>query len=473
MCIVFFQAFSSPNADGSQSGPSDSVGADVGGIDQPRTETGDRHTPASASESVMTDEGIGISPAVHATLARQYTLILASNRDEYLARPTRRPCFWGTEDATKEKGWSSSPMGKELRKERLPGSGPAVKCARRTRPSSSVLADVWAGKDLTAGGTWMGLTRTGRFGVLTNVRTPKEDSVAAEIRTRAVNAVLPPESRTPGTVTPVKNRDGQKGMPSRSRGHLVMDYLTHPDGALSPLAYAASVAGTERKGPERGGTSLLRDYAGFNLLVGDIGGASGGGVEMAYVTNKESVHNKVQILATDRLYALSNSALDVPWEKLTRGKQLFVDCLEEMTEGGKMAGEKGGIEEDDDRLAFALMDRLLQDSQACGPATDTGYSTEFESKLARICIPGVLLRHETEGTEEGGSNFGVGASAPPRFGTTASIVILVRRDGRILCFEKGLEWDAARGSHTDVWSPLRKTEARLVRPRMDCEIECT
>ena len=81
----------------------------------------------------------------------QYSLILAANRDEFYDRPTARAAFW--EDA------------------------PAV----------------LAGRDLRAGGTWLGIDRTGRLAAVTNFRQGERE----------------PEAR-------------------RSRGHLVSGFLTGP-----------------------------------------------------------------------------------------------------------------------------------------------------------------------------------------------------------------------------------------------------
>jgi uncharacterized protein with NRDE domain len=69
-------------------------------------------------------------------IARQqhprYPLIIASNRDEFYARPTAPAAFW--DDA----------------------------------PS------ILAGRDLEANGTWMGVTRNGKIAAITNVRAPSE-----------------------------------------------------------------------------------------------------------------------------------------------------------------------------------------------------------------------------------------------------------------------------------------------------------
>lgn len=106
----------------------------------------------------------------------RYPLIVAANRDEFHARPTAPAAFW--DDAP----------------------------------------EVLAGRDLLAGGSWMGITRTGRFAALTNVRDrePKPDAP--------------------------------------SRGALVADFLRGDDSAAE---YARVIAA-------RGAV-----YSGFNLLLGD------------------------------------------------------------------------------------------------------------------------------------------------------------------------------------------------------------
>ena len=61
-----------------------------------------------------------------------YPLVVAANRDEFFNRPTASAAFW--KDAPQ----------------------------------------VLAGRDLEAGGTWMGVTREGRFAALTNFRDPAQ-----------------------------------------------------------------------------------------------------------------------------------------------------------------------------------------------------------------------------------------------------------------------------------------------------------
>ena len=69
-------------------------------------------------------------------------LVLAANRDEYHARPAA-PAAWGREGAFR---------------------------------------DILAGRDLVAGGTWLGVRRDGRFALVTNVRDGKAQDPAARSR---------------------------------------------------------------------------------------------------------------------------------------------------------------------------------------------------------------------------------------------------------------------------------------------------
>lgn len=146
-----------------------------------------------------------------------YELLIAANRDEFYDRPTAPLAFW-----------DDSPQ-------------------------------VLAGRDLKEGGTWMGITRAGRFAALTNYRDP-----------RSVRPNAP------------------------SRGHLVSDYLQGAEPARGYLDRLASRAAA---------------YNGFNLLLGDETG-------LYYYSNRAS---EVQALPPG-LYGLSNHLLDTPWPKLQRGR---------------------------------------------------------------------------------------------------------------------------------------------------------
>lgn len=144
-----------------------------------------------------------------------YPLIVAANRDEFLNRPAA-PAHWWTD-----------------------------------------AGDILAGRDLEAGGTWMGLSRHGRFAALTNYRDPSRHVAGAP-----------------------------------SRGALVRMALEHDVGAEATLQHLASDSAA---------------YAAFNLLVGD--GRSLGVLE--------STTGRVRMLEPG-IYGLSNHLLDTPWPKLKK-----------------------------------------------------------------------------------------------------------------------------------------------------------
>ena len=149
---------------------------------------------------------------------------------------------------------------------------PLVVAANRdefyARPSAE--ADRWpedprilGGRDLEAGGTWLGLREDGRFAAVTNVREP----------------------------------GAPKG--ARSRGHLAGDFLL---GGEDPGAYAASVDGAR--------------YSGFNLLVADPGA-------LWYASNRGGPARELG----PGVYGVSNHLLDTPWPKLVAAKAAFTAAL--------------------------------------------------------------------------------------------------------------------------------------------------
>ncbi len=187
-------------------------------------------------------------------------LIIAANRDEFHARPAA-PADW----------WADH-------------------------------RDILGGRDLQAGGTWLGVHRAGRYGVITNY------SGATESRTKG-----------------------------RSRGHLVADFL---QGSDTPVDYLRSIA--------------ANDYAGFNLLVGDR-------QHLAYLSNRGGGLRELPA----GIYGLSNATLDTPWEKVERSKQRLGMLLDEgranETHLLRLLGDrnKGPVSEArSERLPFALAHAL-------------------------------------------------------------------------------------------------------------------
>jgi len=145
-----------------------------------------------------------------------WPVFVAANRDEFHQRPTRAAAPWPD------------------------------------RP------DIVSGLDLQAGGTWMGVTQSARFALVTNYREP-------------------------GVV--------REPSPDRSRGALVADFLA---GTMTATEYLAALE------PAR--------YQGFNLIVSD-------GAVTAYRSNRDV--QGVRTLAPGR-YVLSNHLLDTPWPKTER-----------------------------------------------------------------------------------------------------------------------------------------------------------
>jgi uncharacterized protein with NRDE domain len=117
-----------------------------------------------------------------------------------------------------------------------------------------------AGRDLQAGGTWLGVTRSGRFAAVTNYREPLAPEVPLE----------------------------------RSRGELVRDYLA---GAAAPEAHARSVldAGSA--------------YRGFSLLLGTP-------QALLQVSNRRDAAGEV----SEGCHGLSNHLLDTEWPKVQSGR---------------------------------------------------------------------------------------------------------------------------------------------------------
>ncbi len=153
-------------------------------------------------------------------------LVVSANRDEFFARPTAAASFWPANPA------------------------------------------ILAGQDLEQGGTWLGVTRGGRFAAITNYRDPARTLPAP-----------------------------------RSRGELTLDYL---QGSSSPQHYLQEVA------------SRATDYAGFNLLVADRH-------SLWYYSNSGgSTAAEPQVLAPG-LYGLSNASLDTPWPKVELGKERLAE----------------------------------------------------------------------------------------------------------------------------------------------------
>lgn len=155
-----------------------------------------------------------------------YPLILLANRDEFWSRPAEKAHFW---------------------------------------PEAPY---VLAGRDKSAGGTWLGINRRGQLAAVTNYR------------------------------------DNPRRKAPRSRGELVSRFLLDHE---EPEKYLQGVS--DRQG----------EYSGYNLLVGSIHGL--------YYHSNRLPHSRPLAPLAPGIYGLSNHLLDTPWFKVEKGKKRLGELL--------------------------------------------------------------------------------------------------------------------------------------------------
>jgi uncharacterized protein with NRDE domain len=133
---------------------------------------------------------------------------------------------------------------------------------------------VYAGRDLQAGGSWMGIANNidarGRFAAITNIRGPQERRADAP-----------------------------------SRGALVANYLA---GDMSAEHYVAMIK------PDSDA------YNGFNLVLGD-------GKALIWFSNRGESDARNGLPLAPGIYGLSNALLDSPWPKVLNAKAQFASLL--------------------------------------------------------------------------------------------------------------------------------------------------
>lgn len=157
----------------------------------------------------------------------KHPLVLFANRDEFYDRPTAAAAWW------------------------------------KDKPH------IYGGRDLVAGGTWLGVTNNGRLAAVTNFRDP----------------------------------DAPNG--SLSRGGLVSDYLSTD---ASTEIYLRRVSASARR------------YAGFNLIAGRIRGRDS---ELYYFSNRVEGIRRLE----PGIYGLSNHLLNTAWPKVSNGLERFKEVV--------------------------------------------------------------------------------------------------------------------------------------------------
>ncbi len=160
----------------------------------------------------------------------RYPLIIAANRDEFFERPTQAVHHWHDDN------------------------------------------NILAGRDQVAGGTWLGITKTGRFSALTNIRQFPQ---------------------TPAIL---------------SRGALVSDFLK---SNLSPERYSKQVSANANK------------YSGYNLFVGNIDNHKN--TDLTYSNNKDQQIVRVQT----GIHGISNGTLSARWQKVTNTQDRFIKAIQQ------------------------------------------------------------------------------------------------------------------------------------------------
>lgn len=241
----------------------------------------------------------------------EYALIFAGNRDEAYARPSTAAAFWGDEP------------------------------------------DIFGGRDLEKGGSWLGLSRSGRIATVTNYR----------------------DGFSRGADAP------------RSRGELVASYLRSTE---PPKRYLRHV------------TPAANQYRDFCLVVGDL-------EQLCFYSNRGRGPEEI----APGVHGLSNHLLDTPWPKVRHGRERL-HALLERTESELVSG-----------LFEILADRTRAPD---AELPDTGVGVERERELSPCFI------------------------ADGRYGTRASTVLLITRNGEVLFIERNF---GPRGA------PLDETEHRF------------
>jgi len=153
-----------------------------------------------------------------------YRLILAANRDEFYERPSSPADFWADQP------------------------------------------QVLAGQDLKEGGTWLGVTKKGKFAAITNYRDP------SAFKSNAL-----------------------------SRGGLVSRFIS---GKQNPSHYLEKIFPQADK------------YNGYNLILGEGG-------DLFVFSNRGGKHK-----LKPGIYGLSNHLLNTPWPKVSRGKRILKAALD-------------------------------------------------------------------------------------------------------------------------------------------------
>ena len=187
----------------------------------------------------------------------RFPFVMAANRDEFFDRPAARLGWWEPDEG-----------------------GPAI----------------LGGRDLHAGGTWLGLTASGRLGLVTNIRNPEDND---------------PQAPSRGAIVP-QWLSGEHSMP-----------MLWPRLAMS-------------------------GYNGFNLIALDF--AQG---ECFWVNNRKLYPERL----TKGVFGLSNAQLNTPWPKVQNLKSSLREAVGKAQDAEELASALFDALADDTRAADSHLPR--------------------------------------------------------------------------------------------------------------------
>ncbi len=223
----------------------------------------------------------------------RYPLIIAANRDEFFERPTQAVHHW-----------SENP-------------------------------DIIAGRDKVAGGTWLGITKSGRFAAVTNIRQ------------------FPMETKP------------------LSRGQLITDFL---QSSQSPINHSSQIAAN------------VSHYSGFNLFMGAIKSNSQDNnqaspqIDLVYAHNADNKAYQPQTI-TNGIHGISNGLLSDQWRKVTQTQKRFLDAINKPFKR-------------EDLLEVLRHNERLEDREL----PKTGAPKDFEQQLSSAFIPTFEVHGKHYGT---------------------------------------------------------------------------
>eukprot|EP01112_Ceratiomyxa_fruticulosa_P008544 TRINITY_DN2217_c0_g1_i10.p1 TRINITY_DN2217_c0_g1~~TRINITY_DN2217_c0_g1_i10.p1 ORF type:complete len:309 (+),score=54.36 TRINITY_DN2217_c0_g1_i10:228-1154(+) len=280
-----------------------------------------------------------------------YPFILVANRDEFFDRPTETASFW-----------PDYPF-------------------------------ILAGRDNSRGGTWIGVTKSGRFAAVTNYRRPLHFIETCE----------------------------------KSRGDLPLDFLK---GDETPLNYVHRIAKDKHL------------YGGFNILVGDLKNLDKNGVCWFSNLTEAPVH-----LSPGQLYAVSNALLDSPWPKLLKAKENLKNHLSLLDEKIIQNNDKSEPHKEN-----TLLTENSESSNSESKETIPQVEKPAINPIDWTLLFSVLSSSRTYSPEEGRPNTGLGepvetlcssifVNTPPEtnYGTRCTTVIVLDKNQNLTFMERSFD----------------------------------